>query len=124
MAMKHKLVLAGAIGALALLANACPTTAGETRGRMETTAGSAERAKYRKGYKRVRVYGYSARRGGYSYNYADVVNTYGQSRTLYGGINTYRDPFLDRQTSSGPFDHDFFFDSGIGPRGGDSPYLR
>jgi hypothetical protein len=62
--------------------------------------------------------------GFYSYSYRDVINTYGMSRSLYGGINTYRDPFVDRQTRSGPFDHGFFFDSGIAPRGGDSPYIR
>jgi hypothetical protein len=31
---------------------------------------------------------------------------------------------VDRQTRFGPFDHGFFFDSGIEPRGGDSPYLN
>jgi hypothetical protein len=68
---------------------------------------------------------YAGRRiGFYSYGYRDVINTYGMSRSLYGSINTYRDPYMDRQTQAGPFDHGFFFDSGILPRGGDSPYLR
>ena len=58
------------------------------------------------------------------YSDSDVVNVYGGSRSLYGSTNSYRDPFIDRQTSSGPFDHDFFFDSGTGPRGGDAPYPR
>jgi len=62
--------------------------------------------------------------GFYSYSYRDVINTYGMSRSVYGSMNTYRDPYLDRQTPAGPFDHGFFFDSGILPRGGDSPYLR
>jgi hypothetical protein len=62
--------------------------------------------------------------GFYSYTYRDVINTYGMSRTNYGSTNTYRNFFVDRQTVNGPFDHGFFFDSGIGPRGGDSPYLR
>jgi len=53
-----------------------------------------------------------------------VINTYGMSRTLYGSTNTYRAPFIDRQTPSGPFDHGFFFDSGMGLHGGDSPYPR
>jgi hypothetical protein len=68
------------------------------------------------------VRGFVQRRGGYSYTWSDIANTYGQSRTIYGGVNAYRDPFADRQTRSGPFDHGFFFDSGIAPRGGDSPY--
>lgn len=70
------------------------------------------------------VRGYVQRRGGYSYYAADSINTYGSSRTLYGGSYLYRDPLLDRQTSSGPFDHGFFFDSGVAPRGGDSPYMH
>lgn len=76
---------------------------------------------YRRG---PQVRGFVARRGGYSYTYADSVQTYGSSRTLYGGSRYYRDPQLDRQTMSGPFDHGFFFDSGIAPRGGDSPYMH
>lgn len=63
-------------------------------------------------------------RGGYSYSYADSINTYGDSRSKYGGASAYRDPNLDRQTNAGPFDHGFFFDSGIGARGGDSPYMH
>lgn len=62
------------------------------------------------------------RPGGYSYTPSDTVNTYGDSRTKYGSLNSYRDPMADRQTKFGPFDHGFFFDSGIAPRGGNSPY--
>jgi hypothetical protein len=68
--------------------------------------------------------GFVARGGYYSYSDSDVINTYAGSRGLFGSTNFYRDPFTDRQTSSGPFDHGFFFDSGMGPRGGDSPYPR
>lgn len=64
------------------------------------------------------------RRGGYSYSYGDSINTYGDSRTKYGGASTYRDPRLDRQSPAGPFDHGFFFDSGIGLNGGESPYMH
>jgi len=65
------------------------------------------------------------KRGGYSYDYADSVNTYGDSRTKYGSASVYRDPNLDKQTNSGPFDHGFFFNSGVsGPHGGDSPYMN
>ena len=70
------------------------------------------------------VKGFVQRRGGYSYNYADSVNTYGDSRSIYGGASVYRDPMLDRQTNAGPFDHGFFFDSGMGGHGGDSPYMN
>jgi hypothetical protein len=62
--------------------------------------------------------------GFYSYTYRDVINTYGMSRSLYGSMNSYRDPYVDRQTPSGPFDHGFFFDSGNLPHGGNSPYMN
>ncbi|MDX2288107.1 MAG: hypothetical protein NW217_04720 [Hyphomicrobiaceae bacterium] len=89
------------------------------------TALAGER--YRGGYYGMyrsgpQVKGFVARRGGYSYTYADSINTTGNSRSNYGGVNSLRDPFTDRQTNSGPFDHGFFFDSGVAPRGGDSPY--
>ena len=78
-------------------------------------------AQYRKG---PAVKGFVQRRGGYSYDYSDSINTYGNSRSNYGGASVYRDPNLDRQTVAGPFDHGFFFDSGIGSHGGDSPYMN
>jgi hypothetical protein len=67
---------------------------------------------------------HAPRRGGYSYSPQDTINTYGDARTKYGGATSLRDPMLDRQTESGPFDHGFFFDSGMAPRGGDSPYMN
>jgi hypothetical protein len=72
--------------------------------------------------RKPQVRGYVARRGGYSYSYEDTINTYGDARTSYGSIGVYRDRMLDRQTLGGPFDNDFFFDSGIGPRNGNAPY--
>lgn len=77
---------------------------------------------YRK--KGAQVRGFVARRGGYSYTYADSINTYGDSRSLYGSTWLFRNPYIDRQTTAGPFDHGFFFDSGVMPRGGDSPYMH
>ena len=86
-----------------------------------STANAGSERSYRKG---PQVKGFVARRGGYSYGYADSINTYGNSRTVYGGASVYRDPMLDRQTNAGPFDHGFFFDSGTGVHGGDSPYMN
>jgi hypothetical protein len=40
---------------------------------------------------------------------------------LYGG---FIDPSINKQSQGGPFDSGFFFDSGIGPNGGDSPYMN
>ena len=113
-----------ALGALALVAfcGGEPAQADERkRTLVSDDSGTFVKSRYRK---RTRVYGYTARRGGYSYTPSDVVNTYGLTRNLYGSTNSFRDPFSDRQTVAGPFDHGFFFDSGIGPRGGDSPYLH
>lgn len=71
----------------------------------------------------TRVKGFVQRRGGgYSYNAADTVNTYGDSGSRYPSTLNFRDPGFDRQ--GGPFDSGFFFDSGIGPRGGNSPYMN
>ena len=70
--------------------------------------------------------GTTERRGGYSYNQAQSINTYGDSRGKYGAADSLRDPNIDRQTNSGPFDHGFFFESGIGPgqHGGNAPFLH
>ena len=56
---------------------------------------------------------YRRRRGGYSYRAADVVSTYGAAPPPYLHV---------RQSPGGPFDYGFFFDSAIGPHGGESPY--
>ncbi len=83
---------------------------------------TSRRRVYRK--RRARVRGYSSRRGGYSYEPSDTINTYGDSRTYYGSTNSYRNDWVDRQTPSGPFDNGFFFDSVTGPNGGNSPYMN
>jgi hypothetical protein len=126
--MTTKLLIALAAGVAALVVSAQAGSAAETpERRVERSAQMTEtssRKKVAKRYKGTRVYGYSRRVGGYSYDASDVTNTYGQTRTIFGSTNVYRDPMLDRQTRSGPFDHDFFFDSGIGLRGGNSPMLH
>ncbi len=40
---------------------------------------------------------------------------------LYGG---YIDPQINKQSQGGPFDSGFFFDSGLGRNGGNSPYMN
>ncbi len=119
-----KLILAACAAALALAGSGEALAGGKPR-KADEGAQISEHPKagyYRKRGAQVR--GFVQRRGGYSYYAADSINTYGSSRTLYGGSYLYRDPLLDRQTSSGPFDHGFFFDSGVAPRGGDSPYMH
>jgi hypothetical protein len=73
---------------------------------------------YRRG---PRVMGYIQRRGGYSFSVSDVINTYSNNRGM-GATDSYRDPMVGRQSRAGPFDHGFFFESGVAPRGGNSPY--
>jgi hypothetical protein len=68
--------------------------------------------------------GYTIRRrkGGYSYNYGDSINT--DARGKAGGSG-YSDPRLYRQSPGGPFDSGFFFDSGVGsPYGGQAPFMH
>jgi|SRR3990172_4558172 len=57
---------------------------------------------------------YRRKRGGYSYK---------SSQTMSGAeMRRFYDPDATRQTPGGPFDNGFFFDSGIGPHGGQAPY--
>jgi hypothetical protein len=104
-----------ALGAVvASVALATPTLAGgKAKSVVAVDDGGAHpRSSYYR--KAPQVRGFIQRRGGYSYSYADTINTYGQSRTLYGSNNSYRDWLADRQTNSGPFDHGFFWDTGLG----------
>lgn len=120
--MTYKTLLMFAVGAVAFLAWSDGTAqAGDRRTRVYAQDGEHPMARrYRK--TGPRVYGYAARRGGYSYTPQDVINTYGLTRNKYGSANSFRDPSIDMQTSSGPFDHGFFRDSGFGLHGGNSPY--
>ena len=122
-----KAALALALGTLALMSFTTVGEAAERRAKLVATTQASfqpTKARYSRRYAGP-VRGYRGRRVGfYSYSYRDVINTYGMSRARYGSINSYRDPFVDMQTPNGPFDHGFFFDSGMLPRGGNAPYLR
>lgn len=115
-----KRVILGVAIAMGLSLSAVPADAGSRGYRGEGAHQSS--SYYRKG---PRVKGYVKRRGGYSYTYEDSINTYGNSRSLYGGVNAWRDYSADRQTDFGPFDHGFFFDSATGSSyGGSAPYMH
>ncbi|MFZ4809346.1 MAG: hypothetical protein ACOYLQ_18995 [Hyphomicrobiaceae bacterium] len=126
MALRHPFLLAAAlvVGAFGM---SLPSQAAEKKKAAVAPAaevgagGHPASSYYRRG---PQVRGYAARRGGYSFKAEDTINTYGDSRTRYGSTSFYRFNGVDRQTAAGPFDHGFFFDSGIGPRGGDSPYMN
>ncbi len=116
------LTLVAAIAALSFVT--APVTAG-ARKPVRSEAQPADNVEHRasRAYRRApQVRSYVTRRGGYSFGVADTINTYGDGRSIYGGASSYRSYQFDRQTNAGPFDHGFFFDSGISPRGGDSPY--
>jgi hypothetical protein len=111
--MRRTCILAIGIGVLALFGSAGVMRSDECRA--ETYAdgpGHAKSRRYRKRPLEVTIYG-RRRRGGYSYSVSDVINTYRRSPPPYAHV---------RQTPAGPFDSGFFFDSGIGQHGGDSPY--
>lgn len=116
--MRHVSLLAAAVGALALFAiGTAPVQAAEERtAEMLTTAsGKAKRYHRKRQPMEVTIYPSRRRLGGYSYGGIDSFNTYGASPPPYTHT---------RQTPSGPFDNGFFFDSGGGSHGGDSPYMR
>ncbi len=123
-----KRVLTGAL-ALALFAfQAAPVVPGsgaeaqkrQSLGKVYSGGGARRRGRGRG--PQVRSFNRSV--GGYSYRAPDTINTYGDNRSRFGGTSSYRDPSLDTQTRAGPFDHGWFFDSGINPNGGNSPYFQ
>ena len=115
MSGKAVVAIAAATCALALLACSGPSLASEEGA---TSARYYRPAAAKKRYARrpLEVTIHRGRRiGGYSYSAGDVSSTYGGNPP----------PYMDvRQTPGGPFDSGFFFDSGISPRGGNSPYMR
>jgi hypothetical protein len=117
--------LLAAAAALAVLS--APALASDkkkaVRGEPESIVAKQDRSSiaYRRG---PQVRGFLQRRGGYSYASQDSINTYGDSQSRYSNYSLFRNRDFGRQSSGGPFDSDFFFDSGIAPRGGNSPYLN
>lgn len=119
--MSYLKISAGALLLAALSILPTIATAGPKKAPAQSGLDHPKSSYYRGG---PQVRGYVARRGGYSYSPEDSINTYGDSRSKYGTASSLRDPSLDRQTTSGPFDHGFFFDSGTSFRGGEAPYMN
>ena len=117
--MKRLLMSIAVIAGLAAMSlQATAGSRGYTKGE-----GAHKSSRYYRGGAKVK--GYVRRRGGYSYTYEDAINTYGDSRSKYGGVNAYRDYSADRQTNFGPFDNGFFFNSGVSSSyGGSAPYMH
>ena len=121
--MRNQFVTA-LMGVCAVVFTASVVEAGDRGSKSTVTVGGPEHPTSRHYRSGARVKGYRSRRGGYSYSYQDSINTYGDARSNYGSASSLRDPMLDRQSRAGPFDHGFFFDSGTGLHGGDSPYMN
>ena len=110
--MRHASSFAIGLAILALLGSFPGTHPSVCRA--ETYSGEPGHAKARHYRRPLEVTVYGRRRiGGYSYGRSDTINTYGSSPPPYEHV---------RQTPGGPFDSGFFFDSGIGLHGGNSPY--
>ena len=110
------IVLAVAACALASVADGGPAQAAEegTTATMRYYRPDAAKRRYARQPLEVTIYR-RRRIGGYSYSAGDVTSTYGSNPP----------PYMDvRQSQGGPFDSGFFFDSGTGLHGGNSPYLR
>lgn len=103
------------LGVVALAASSAVAAEEVRSGRMLTTADGPSTPAARRKRPPIEVDIYAPRRrGGYSFGVQDVTSTYNsRNPPPYAHV---------RQTPSGPFDSGFFFDSGIGPRGGDAPY--
>jgi hypothetical protein len=89
-------------------------------GLMMGAAAPADAAKKHVYQSSTQVKGYSLHRGGYSYSYADSVNTYGGNHRKGVGPPSFRE-------QGEPFDNGFFFDSAVGgPQryGGNAPYMH
>ena len=119
--MKQLMVIA-AFAASAFIFDAGFWGSYKTASAQQPSTGGHKASKYYQGDAKAR--GTRQRRGGYSYSAEDTINTYGDSRTINGGANSYRFEMYTRQTPSGPFDHGYFFDSGMGINGGNSPYMN
>lgn len=118
-----RFLLAAAIAvSVAALSVAGPAEAGRYSRSVGHERGAHPKSEYYRGKPQVR--GYVKRRGGYSYTKEDTINTYGDSRGRFGAANSLRDPSMDTQTRSGPFDHGFFFNAPKGSYGADSPYMN
>lgn len=117
--MKHKTILAIAVGAISLLACSAITQAEDrpSSGPNFVNGPGSGKVRHVRRRRPMQVDIYSTRRRhGYSYSAADVVSTSGSAPP----------PYLDvRQSPGGPFYSGFWFDPGIvGPYGGQSPYLH
>jgi hypothetical protein len=99
--------------ALALPGLASADSPKSSRGSVK--AGSSAELYYEEGAPRPPKF---VKRGGYSYGVAEITGT-----PWLNAEKLWRHD-APLQSSFGPFDSGFFFDSAISPRGGNAPYLN
>jgi hypothetical protein len=122
--MKHKGLLAMfavcAVGAFAGL----PVPGAGDLGVSTAHADGGYRVKAAPGWRRgVRARRFYHRGGYYSYRDRDVVSSWAWTRSLFISKSYFRTPLTGLQSPAGPFDHGFFFDSGLQPhRWNNAPY--
>lgn len=113
--MRSLIVCALALGAVAVFAPVTPVSAGD--GVYANGHGQYGPRRQRKSAPRVKGYTHYWH-GNACFDLADPDERY---LCQFAG---FIDPQLDKQTTGGPFDSGFFFDSGMGQNGGDSPYMN
>lgn len=113
--MRSLIVCALALGAVAVFAPITPVGAGDGA----YSKGHGQYGARRQSKPGPRVKGYAHYwHGDACFDLADPDERY---LCQFAG---FIDPQLDKQTPGGPFDSGFFFDSGMGQNGGDSPYMN
>ena len=123
--MKHKGMLAALAAGAAIVCTSLPAPlAGDLVSSQAYADGAGSSRGSGKWKRAVRVRGYYYRGGYYSYTDEDVIDTRAWASSLFIPKSPYRTPLTGQQSVAGPFDHGFFFDSGLGPRFNDAPYPR
>jgi hypothetical protein len=113
--MRSFIVFAVALGAVAVFAPVTPVSAGD--GAYANGHGHHGSRRQRKAGPRVKGYTH--------YWYGDACYDLPDPDERYlCQFAGFIDPELDKQTPAGPFDSGFFFNSGIGQNGGESPYMN
>ena len=110
---QHKILHIALLGLVALLAYASTSQAAERKA-ARTAAPAAGQQKVILLRKRAAGRASFLMRGGYSYGKSDVATPFGYWRAPYAVVN---------QSSGGPFDSGFFFDSGLTPLN-NAPYPK
>jgi len=118
--MRRLIVCALLLGVAAMFVPVTPASAGDgvyNNGRSQKRARQYRKPRHAKRSPQVRGYAHHWS-GDVCFDIPDPDERY---LCQFAG---FIDPQIDKQTPAGPFDSGFWFDSGMGRNGGDSPYLN